>query len=78
MVPDDQRPTRQGVFEALTLPAVDDVRDGLERYLETKERVDELEAKIEKSDDLVGQIVYELYGLTEEEIEIIEEAVADE
>ncbi|WP_440765327.1 Eco57I restriction-modification methylase domain-containing protein [Natronorubrum sp. DTA7] len=61
----------------LTLPAVDDVRDGLESYLETKERADELEAKIEKTDELIDEIVYELYGLTDEEIEIVEEAVGE-
>nr|WP_224332578.1 restriction endonuclease [Haloprofundus halobius] len=54
------------------------MRDGLERYLETKERADESEAKIEKTDDLIDRIVYELYGLTEEEIEIVKGAVADE
>ncbi|APX97817.1 Eco57I restriction-modification methylase domain-containing protein [Natronorubrum daqingense] len=59
----------------LTLPAVDDVRDGLESYLKTKARAEELEAKIEKTDELIDEIVYELYGLTEEEIEIVEEAV---
>ncbi|ELY75414.1 Eco57I restriction-modification methylase domain-containing protein [Natrinema gari] len=59
----------------LTLPAVDDVRDGLESYLETKARAEELEAKIEKTDELIDEIVYELYGLTEEEIEIVEETV---
>ncbi|QCW03724.1 Eco57I restriction-modification methylase domain-containing protein [Natrinema pallidum] len=59
----------------LTLPAVDDVRDGLESYLETKERAEELEAKITKTDELIDEIVYELYGLTEEEIEIVEDTV---
>ncbi len=59
----------------LTLPAVDDVRDGLESYIETKERAEELEAKIEKTDELIDEIVYELYGLTEEEIEIVEDTV---
>lgn len=61
----------------LTLPAVDDVRDGLESYKETKARAEELEAKIERTDALIDEIVYELYGLTEEEIEIIEETVDD-
>ncbi|AGB32404.1 putative restriction/modification enzyme [Natrinema pellirubrum DSM 15624] len=61
----------------LTLPAVDDVRDGLESYLETKARAEELEAKIEKTDDLIDEIVYELYGLTDEEIAIVEEAVGE-
>ncbi|MFP8954997.1 Eco57I restriction-modification methylase domain-containing protein [Natrialbaceae archaeon A-arb3/5] len=61
----------------LTLPAVADVEDGLESYLETKSRAEELEAKIEKTDALIDQIVYELYGLTDEEIEIVEEAVGE-
>lgn len=61
----------------LTLPAVDDVRDGLESYLETKERAEELEEKIEKTGELIDEIVYELYGLTDEEIEIVEEAVGE-
>ncbi|SDQ65217.1 Eco57I restriction-modification methylase domain-containing protein [Natronobacterium texcoconense] len=61
----------------LTLPAVDDVRDGLESYLETKARAEELEEKIEKTDELIDEIVYELYGLTDEEIEIVEEAVKE-
>jgi len=61
----------------LTLPAIDDVQDGLESYIETKERADELEAKIERTDDLIDEIVYELYGLTDEEIEIVEEAVGE-
>nr|WP_240150009.1 restriction endonuclease [Haloarcula sp. JP-Z28] len=62
----------------LTLPAVDDVRDGLASYMETVERADELETKIERTDELIDEIVYELYGLTDEEIEIVEEAVGGE
>ncbi|NLV11315.1 N-6 DNA methylase [Halomicrobium mukohataei] len=62
----------------LTLPAVDDVREGLESYTETVERAAELEAKIEQTDELIDEIVYELYGLTDEEIEIVEEAVGDD
>jgi len=59
----------------LTLPAVDDVREGLASYTETVERAEELEAKIERTDDRIDDIVYELYGLTDEEIEIVEESV---
>jgi hypothetical protein len=62
-------------LEALTLPALDDVADGLERYRETKARAEELDEKIAKTDELIDQIVYELYGLTDEEIEIVEESV---
>ncbi|QZP39193.1 Eco57I restriction-modification methylase domain-containing protein [Halobaculum magnesiiphilum] len=64
-------------LHGLTLPAVDDVRDGLESYLETKERAEELEEQIERTDELIDEIVYELYGLSDEEIEIVEEAVGE-
>jgi type II restriction/modification system DNA methylase subunit YeeA len=49
----------------------------LESYIETKEHAEELKAKIERTDDLIDEIVYELYGLTDEEIEIVEETVAE-
>ena len=62
----------------LTLPAVDEVREGLESYVDTKARAEELEEKIERTDELIDEIVYELYGLTDEEIEIIEEAVGEQ
>jgi len=65
-------------LEALTLPDPDDVADDLERYVETVERAAELDAKIERTDALIDEIVYELYGLTDEEIEIVEDAVADD
>ncbi len=64
-------------LRALTLPVVDDVRDGLDSYRETRERADELDAKVERTDRLIDEIVYELYGLTDEEIEIVEDAVGD-
>ena len=64
-------------LKAIELPDVDDVADNLENYLETKERAEELDAKIEQTDQLIDEIVYELYGLTEEEIEIVEEAVGE-
>ncbi|MEA1930640.1 MAG: hypothetical protein U9O06_03720 [Euryarchaeota archaeon] len=59
----------------LTLPKVADVEAGLESYVQTVERAEELEAEIEQTDALIDEIVYELYGLTDEEIEIVEEAV---
>ena len=61
----------------LTLPAVKDVRDGIESYIETKARAEELEEKIERTDALIDEIVYELYGLTDEDIDIVEEAVGE-
>ena len=34
-----------------------------------------LQDKIKKTDELIDQIVYKLYGLTEEEIGIVEESI---
>jgi hypothetical protein len=65
-------------LRALTLPDVDEVRGGLEQYVEVRDRADELEAKIEKTDQLIDEIVYDLYGLTDEEVEIVESAVQDD
>jgi hypothetical protein len=62
----------------LTLPDIDEVQTGLEQYIEVRDRADELEEKIEKTDQLIDEIVYDLYGLTDEEIEIIESAVQDD
>ena len=45
--------------------------------METKERAEELNAKIEQTDTLIDEIVYELYGLTDEEIEIVEDAIRE-
>lgn len=64
-------------LKALTLPDADDTADDLDRYLDVKGRADELDEKIERTDALIDEIVYDLYGLTEEEIEIVEEAVND-
>jgi type II restriction/modification system DNA methylase subunit YeeA len=64
-------------LKAIELPDVDDVADDLENYLKTKERAEELDAKIEQTDALIDEIVYELYGLTDEEIEIVEGAVEE-
>ncbi|WP_459193166.1 Eco57I restriction-modification methylase domain-containing protein [Halosimplex sp. J119] len=62
-------------LKQVTLPDPDDVADDLRRYIETKERANELDEKIEKTDRLIDEIVYDLYDLTDEEIEIVEEAV---
>ena len=64
-------------LRALALPAVADVREGLESYRETRARADELETKIERTDELIDEIVYDLYGLTEEEVAVVEETVGE-
>ena len=65
-------------LEALTLPELTDVEDGIERYWRARERAEELDEKIEKIDELIDRAVYQLYGLADEEIEIVEEAVGDD
>lgn len=40
-------------------------------------RPGELEEKIEHTDELIDETVYDLYGQTDEEIEIVEETVSD-
>ena len=65
-------------LKAIELADINDVTDNLEKYLRTKERAEELDAKIEQTDALIDEIVYELYGLSEEEIAIVEEAVGDD
>ncbi|WP_280535813.1 N-6 DNA methylase [Halopenitus sp. POP-27] len=64
-------------LKAIELPDVADVADDLENYLRTVKRAEELDEKIEKTDALIDEIVYELYGLTDEEIAIVEEAVGE-
>jgi len=62
-------------LEALTLPRLEDVEDGLKKYLEIKQRAEELDEQIKKTDELIDQIVYRLYELTDEEIAIVEESI---
>lgn len=62
-------------LEEIPLPKLNDVESGLKKYIEVRKKADELEEKVEKTDELIDRIVYKLYGLTEEEIEIIEETV---
>lgn len=65
-------------LKKLTLPDPEAVADELDAYLEAKARAEELDEKIEQTDALIDEIVYELYGLTDEEIAIVEDAVADD
>ena len=47
------------------------------RVIEAVERAEDLDEKIQRTDDPIDEVVYELYGLTDEEIEIVKEAVGD-
>jgi len=45
------------------------------KYIDTMAELRPLKLKIEKTDDLIDHIVYKLYGLTEDEIVIVEESI---
>ena len=55
---------------------VSTINDIMQKYLPNVEKWEKLKKEIEKTDKEIDQKVYELYGLTEEEIKIIEESVS--
>jgi hypothetical protein len=62
-------------LRGLTLPRLADVREGLESYVETRERAAELDERIARTDELIDEVVYDLYGLSEAERAVVEDAV---
>jgi len=62
----------------IILPATSEIRDGLEKYVSQKREADELDEQISRTNILIDQIIYDLFELSEEEIEIVEEAVRDD
>ncbi|WP_418281895.1 Eco57I restriction-modification methylase domain-containing protein [Halorubrum sp. DTA98] len=65
-------------IKAITLPNPDNIEDDLRRYIQTKERAAELDERIKKTDTLIDNIVYDLYDLTDKEIELVESIVQDD
>ena len=64
-------------LEGLTLPEMSDIAGGLDQYLTIKKRAEELEEKIEKTDDLVNRIVYDLYGFDDDTVSKIERTLEE-
>lgn len=56
----------------LTVPDIDEVQTGMEKYIDIREQANNLEGRIKKINQLIDEIVYNIYNLTDEEIEIIE------
>jgi len=56
-------------LKAIKLPHLDNVSNDLERYIETREFANELAEKIMETDHTIDAIVFDLYDLTEEEVE---------
>jgi len=80
--PDSVRKFRTNATQTITLldrlqdyllfPKVNKVETGLETYLKIKERAADLDASIRRADTLIDELVYDLYGVTQKEREIIE------
>ena len=47
----------------------------MQYFNEQKQKAQKLKSEIDRTDKKIDQMVYDLYGLTEEEIRIVEEAV---
>ncbi len=58
-------------LEKLTLPKLEDVDQGLEKFIENREEAEALEEEIQETDELIDAIVFDLYDLTEEEVETV-------
>jgi hypothetical protein len=58
-------------LEKLTLPKLEDVEQGLEKFIDNREDAEELEEEIQETDELIDAIVFDLYDLTEEEVETV-------
>lgn len=65
-------------LEKLTLPKLSDVEKGLEKYLVQKAEAERLEAEIREIDHTIDAIVFDLYGLTEEEVETVLDSLCTE
>lgn len=59
-------------YKKLSLP---DQVEWMEYFNEQKEQAQSLQAEINQTDAAIDSMVYELYGLTEEEIQIVEGGV---
>ncbi len=65
-------------LEKLTLPKLSDVESGLKKYLEQKAKAERLEKEIRETDHTIDAIVFDLYGLTEEEVETVLDSLGTE
>lgn len=56
----------------IELPDFDDVSDGFDRYLDSKQRADDLARRADVTDEVIDRLVYWLYDLDEDEIALVE------
>ncbi|WP_199234200.1 restriction endonuclease [Halorubrum sp. GN11_10-6_MGM] len=61
----------------LQLPELDDVEDGMARYIEIASTAENLNEEIIELETQIDQLIYELYNLSEDQIELIESSVGE-
>ncbi|TKX60529.1 class I SAM-dependent DNA methyltransferase [Halorubrum sp. ASP1] len=64
-------------LKELTLPQLSEIEDDLERYLERKKEAKELEQKQNATNEKIDEIVYDLFGLEQDDLEIIESSLEE-
>ncbi|MCQ4334890.1 restriction endonuclease [Natronomonas sp. F2-12] len=62
-------------LKTLTLPQMKGIENDLERYLKRKGEAKELEKELNETNNEIDDIVYELFNLVEEDVEIIESSL---
>lgn len=59
-------------LENLTLPEMnEEMRERIREYLQQKRKAERLETEIQETENLIDAIVFDLYDLTEEEVETV-------
>lgn len=58
-------------LEEVQLPDLDDIRSGLNKFLDNKEKASKVQNKISSTEHEIHAIVFDLYDLTEEEVETV-------
>jgi BMFP domain-containing protein YqiC len=64
-------------LENLTLPDINNQREKFESYKRTRDTAKSLKTEINQLESSLNSIVHSMYGLSEEEINIIDTAVGD-
>lgn len=72
--PTQKKPLVDRIGE-IQLPDVDAIESKITRYQRVKERAEELDGTIDRIESIIDAIVYEGYGVDEEEINLIEKTV---
>jgi hypothetical protein len=64
-------------IEALTLPKFADVEDGLESYLRQEQNVHQLDEELDRLNRFMNEIIYTLFELEDEEIDMVENSLSE-